>query len=147
MFNFKLKRDINTIFSQCKPVGFQNKLLGGTDGPIRVSCRKNSIILGGRRRNFSQNDTESVDVCCYDHHLGLQSSRTKVISPEVMLPETRVMSPKIYSHVARYFESWNLIMLKKILKKCWSEWNVKLWNSGCSFRCLFYGDSKPKIKN
>ena len=105
MFNFKLKRDINTIFSQCKPVGFQNKLLGGTDGPIRVSCRKNSIILSGRRRNFSQNDTESVDVCRYDHHLGLQSSRTKVISPEVMLPETRVMSPKIYSHVARYFES------------------------------------------
>ena len=37
MFNFKLKRDTNTIFSQCKPVGCQNKLLGGTDGPIRES--------------------------------------------------------------------------------------------------------------
>ena len=42
---------------------------------------------------------------------GLRSSRLKVISPEVMSPETRVMSPEIYSHVAR-----NFIMLKKILK-------------------------------
>ena len=29
----------------------------------------------------------------------------KVMSPEVMSLETRVMSPEIYSHVARYFES------------------------------------------
>ena len=36
---------------------------------------------------------------------GLRSSRLKVISPEVMSPETRVMSPEIYSHVARYFGS------------------------------------------
>ena len=35
----------------------------------------------------------------------LRSSRPKVISPEVMSPETRVMSPEIYSHVARYLES------------------------------------------
>ena len=34
----------------------------------------------------------------------VRSSRPKVISPEVMSPETRVMSPEIYSHVARYFE-------------------------------------------
>ena len=36
---------------------------------------------------------------------GNRSSRPKVISPEVMSPETRVMSPEIYSHVARYLES------------------------------------------
>ena len=36
----------------------------------------------------------------------LRSSRPKVISPEVMSPETRVMSPEIYSHVARYLESY-----------------------------------------
>ena len=35
----------------------------------------------------------------------LRSSRPKVISPEVVSPETRVMSPEIYSHVAQYFES------------------------------------------
>ena len=43
--------------------------------------------------------------------VALRSSRPKVISPEVMSPETRVMSPEIYSDVAR-----NFIMLKKIIK-------------------------------
>ena len=36
---------------------------------------------------------------------GLRSSRPKVISPEVMSPETRVMLPEIHIHVARYLES------------------------------------------
>ena len=41
----------------------------------------------------------------------LQSSRPKVISLKVMLPENRVMSPDILSNITR-----NFIMLKKILK-------------------------------
>ena len=59
----------------------------------------------------------------------LQSSRLKVISPE-----TRVMSPEIYSHVVRYFES------------CCPKFDNAEKDSGCSFRCCFHGDSKPKIK-
>ena len=38
------------------------------------------------------------------HFGGNRSSRPRVISPEVISPGTRVMSPEIYSHVARYFE-------------------------------------------
>ena len=33
--------------------------------------------------------------------VGVRSSRSKVISPEVMSPETIVMLPEIHSHVAR----------------------------------------------
>ena len=40
---------------------------------------------------------ETVGACTH----GLRSSRPKVISPEVMSPETRVMLPEIHSHVAR----------------------------------------------
>ena len=54
----------------------------------------------------------------FGYTLELLSSRPKVISPEVISPETRVTSPEIFimsplilSHVAR-----NFIMLKKILK-------------------------------
>ena len=35
--------------------------------------------------------------------VGLRSSRPKVITPEVVSPETRVMSPEIFSQVARNF--------------------------------------------
>ena len=71
----------------------------------------------------------------------VRSSRPKVTSPEVMSPETRVMSPDILSHVAR-----NFIMLKKILKmlvrmKC-ATVKLRLFVS-----LSFYGDSKPKIKH
>ena len=59
----------------------------------------------------------------------LQSSRPKVISPK-----TRVMSPEIHSHVVRYFES------------CCPKFDNAEKDSGCSFRCCFHGDSKPKIK-
>ena len=63
-----------------------------------------------------------------------KSSRPKSCRPKFI-----VMSPDILSHVAR-----NFIMLKKILKLLV---RVKLWNSGCLFRCRFHGDSKPKIKH
>ena len=36
-----------------------------------------------------------------EQKFGIRSSRPKVISPEVMLPETRVKSPKMLSHVAQ----------------------------------------------
>ena len=37
----------------------------------------------------------------YCDHIGTQSRSPKVIAPKVMSPETRVMSPENYSHVAR----------------------------------------------
>ena len=43
---------------------------------------------------------EAVGTCTH----GLRSSRPKVITPEVMSPETRVMLPEIHSHVARNFK-------------------------------------------
>ena len=42
---------------------------------------------------------------------GPKSSCPKVISPEVMSPETRVMSPEILSHVTRNFNE--CLILKK----------------------------------
>ena len=59
----------------------------------------------------------------------LQSSCLKVISPK-----TRVMLREIHSHVVRYFES------------CCPKFDNAEKDSGCSFRCRFHGDSKPKIK-
>ena len=41
--------------------------------------------------------------CCLSTLLGNRSSRPKVISPEVISPETWVMSPEIHSQVAPNF--------------------------------------------
>lgn len=43
--------------------------------------------------------------CSPKHWVGNWSSRQKVISPEVMLPETTVMFLEIYGHDARYPQS------------------------------------------
>ena len=47
----------------------------------------------------------------------LRSSRPKVISPEVMFPETRVMSPEIHGHVARNFIECLNLKKSNILSK------------------------------
>ena len=48
---------------------------------------------------------------------GNRSSRPKVISPEVISPGTRVMSPEIHSHVARNFTECINLKKSNILSK------------------------------
>ena len=48
---------------------------------------------------------------------GNRSSRLKVISPEVISPGTRVMSPEIHSHVARNFIECINVKKSNILSK------------------------------
>ena len=76
-----------------------------------------------------------------DVNEGLRSSHAKVISPEVMSPEPRIMLTEIHSHIARNPKS----ILSKSLGI--NSINVDSWHSGCSFRCRYHGDINPKIEH
>ena len=80
MFNFKLKRDTNSSYIlPVQTCGISEQAPGRhrrTDKGIlqkkldNLRRQKNKFTV-----NFPHNETESVDVCCYDDHLTRNSAR------------------------------------------------------------------------
>ena len=88
-------------YHQCEAQNYQASFLLAQKNVKPLRSIREYFFLKTIKESIRATDRKVDRDQVYCDHRGNRSSSPKVIAPEVMSPETRVMSPEIYSYVAR----------------------------------------------